>query len=300
MKNIRKNIRDLTQKEKQNYIKAVKKLKAKISPITGRSIYDEYVLWHSKATQRTDPSDPRGFRNPAHVGPAFLAWHRYYLLRFEKQLQKVVSDLTIPYWDWTQDTNDPFNSPLWAVGFLGGNGDPQDNYLVKTGPFAVDKWITINIDGTPKGGLQRQFALFNSNVPNQTDVNIAIGETPYDSSPWNIESSPSHRNRLEGFLAPDGSFSQLHNQGHAWIGGDMLNVNISPNDPVFFLHHCNVDRLWAIWQDKNPTQEYLPTGEGPSGHNLYDLMYPWDGIATKQKARPIEVLNYRKLGYTYV
>jgi tyrosinase len=299
MKNVRKNIRDLTSTEKQNYINAVKALKATISPITGRSIYDEYVIWHSNATSRTDPTDPNGFRNPAHVGPAFNPWHRYYLFRFEQQLQKKVPGVTIPYWDWTQDAADPFNSPLWSADFMGGNGDPLDNYLVKTGPFATGQWITINIDGTSKGGIQRQFGQFTPGLPTQADVNIALGETPYDNPPWNIESNPSHRNRLEGFLGTGESFIQLHNQGHAWIGGDMVNVNVSPNDPVFFIHHCNVDRLWAIWQDKNPKQGYLPTGEGPVGHNLYDFMYPWDGTATKLKARPADVLDYKKLDYTY-
>jgi len=79
----------------------------------------------------------------------------------------------------------------------------------------------------------------------------------------------------------------------------MKNVSISPNDPVFFLHHCNVDRIWGIWQEKNPSQGYLPNGDGPEGHNLHDLMYPWDGKTLKLKARPAEVLNYRKLGYIY-
>ena len=199
MKN-RKNIRDLTSTEKQNYINAVKGLKATISPITNRSIYDEYVIWHSNATNRVDPTDSIGFRNSAHVGPAFLPWHRYYLHRFELQLQKIVPDVTIPYWDWTQDAAAPFNSPLWLADFMGGNGDAQDNNLVKTGPFATGQWITLNIDGTPKGGLQRQFGQFTSALPTLVDVNTAIGETPYDNPPWNIESSPSHRNRLEGFL----------------------------------------------------------------------------------------------------
>ncbi|MBW4570195.1 MAG: tyrosinase family protein [Tolypothrix carrinoi HA7290-LM1] len=304
--NTRKNFRDLSRAEKQNYIKAVKAIKTRKSRFTGRSIYDEYVLWHSLATSRIDPSDLKGFRNAAHVGPAFLPWHRYYLHRFEQQLQRSVPGVTIPYWDWTQDASDPFNSPIWADDFMGGNGDPQDNNLVKTGPFSVDQWITINMDGNPKGGLQRQFGTFTSGLPTQNDVNTSIGETPYDSPPWDIDSNPSHRNRLEGFLAPsgpngpDGSFVvQLHNQAHAWIGGDMVNVNVSPNDPVFFLHHCNVDRLWAIWQEKNPSQGYLPTGDGPEGHNLYDLMYPWDGKTIKLKARPAQVLNCRKLGYIY-
>jgi tyrosinase len=35
----------------------------------------------------------------------------------------------------------------------------------------------------------------------------------------------------------------LHNQVHAWIGRGM-GLASSPNDPVFYLHHCNVDRIW--------------------------------------------------------
>ncbi len=112
LKNIRKNFRYLSSTEKQNYIEAVKAVKASISHATNRSIYDEYVLWHSLATGREDPTDPRHLRNAAHRGPVFLPWHRYYLYRFEQQLQKKVPGVTIPYWDWTQDADDPFNSPI--------------------------------------------------------------------------------------------------------------------------------------------------------------------------------------------
>lgn len=301
---IRKNVRDLTSTEKQNFIRAIKALKASISPTTGRSIYDEYVLWHSNATLREDPNDSSGSpgfrRNAAHAGPAFNPWHRYYLYRFERQLQSKVPGVTIPYWDWAQDTADPFSSPIWSADFLGGNGDPNDGDQVKTGPFALGQWTIIDQTGNKQsGGLKRRFGQIASGLPTQTDVNTAIRETPYDRADWNQLSSPSHRNRLEGFLGPTGSILQLHNQVHAWIGGDMISVTTSPNDPVFFLHHCNVDRLWAIWQANNPSQRYQPTSGGPSGHNLFDLMYPWDGRATRLRTRPAEVLNHRVLGYSY-
>lgn len=35
-------------------------------------------------------------------------------------------------------------------------------------------------------------------------------------------------------------------------------VSTSPNDPVFFLHHCNVDRIWATWQKQRPGAAYVP------------------------------------------
>ena len=46
----------------------------------------------------------------------------------------------------------------------------------------------------------------------------------------------------------------------------------SPNDPVFFLHHCNIDRLWALWQQAHPASAYQPAAGGPPGHNLNDVM----------------------------
>jgi hypothetical protein len=44
-----------------------------------------------------------------------------------------------------------------------------------------------------------------------------------------------------------------HNMIHAHLGGDMGIPTLSPNDPIFFLHHRNVDRLWVKWQKQNPT-----------------------------------------------
>jgi hypothetical protein len=53
-------------------------------------------------------------------------------------------------------------------------------------------------------------------------------------------------------------------------------------DPIFWLHHCNVDRIWAQWQDKNP-EGYPPAGTIIDsqwnmilGQNMDDLIYPWN------------------------
>ena len=75
--------------------------------------------------------------------------------------------------------------------------------------------------------------------------------TPYDAPPWDT-SSAGFRNRLE----------TLHNRVHVWVGGDML-PSTSPNDPVFFLHHCNVDRLWEAWLTQHG-RTYLPPQTAPA------------------------------------
>ena len=285
---VRKNIRDLTNTEKQNFITAIKAIKAEGS-------YDVLVKRHVVAAARPTPStvDPY-YRNAAHNGPAFHPWHRFFLHRLEILLQRKVPGVAIPYWDWTQDAADPRTSPVWASDFLGGDGDPNDGWLVKTGPLAVGQWTIVNENGQPAGGLRRQFGINWPTSPTQDEVNISLQETNYDSSSWDTSSSTSYRNRSEGWLGV-----QLHNKAHGWIGGSMLPMT-SPNDPVFFLHHCNVDRLWAKWQELYPNQGYEPVTGGPNGHNLNDQMHPWDAAsASALRVTPADVLNYKALGYIY-
>lgn len=74
----------------------------------------------------------------------------------------------------------------------------------------------------------------------------------------------------------------------------------SPNDPVFWLHHCNIDRLWAEWQRENPAAIYLPPSGTPNvvaGHGRDDPMPPWNNEASPPTPR--SVLDHHALGYTY-
>ena len=73
-------------------------------------------------------------------------------------------------------------------------------------------------------------------------------------------------------------------------------ANSSLNDPVFFLHHANSDRLWSAWLDRHGPQ-YLPETGGPIGHNIDDRMWPYDQIGLD--VTPRMMLNSRSLGYVY-
>lgn len=52
----------------------------------------------------------------------------------------------------------------------------------------------------------------------------------------------------------DSPFTGIHSVGHYQLGGAAGDVFVSPGDPAFWLHHANLDRVWAVWQ-------YLGTGE---------------------------------------
>ncbi len=275
--NIRKDHRDMSSEEKKTFIDAVLELKQGGNPRTGRN-YNSYVHWHHQAMRF------------AHQGPSFLPWHREFLRLFEADLQDVSNDpsLTLPYWNWVED-NLP-DSAFWNSDFMGGNGRSTDG-VVETGAFAHANGWVLPMDGPE---LKREFAVNTPSLPSQQDVDDCMALSNYDVAPWTRQSdvSDSFRCRLEGW-GPNPP--HLHNQVHVWVGGSMLEMT-SPNDPVFFLHHCNIDRIWAMWQDTDPNHGFSPTlpVTGRPSHSLNESLAIFANGSTNAS-----VLDYRSLSYIY-
>lgn len=282
------------------------------------SAYDQFVIWHYVAMNTLTPDDavlnPRD-RNAAHRGSIFLPWHRFMLRLFELHLQRVLEDDTVglPYWDWAMPDGTPpgqqVNSALWQETGIGGSGIP-----VKTGPFGFpddsDKrrfrvffaqdLQTDRLVFFPEGrGLWRQLGEPQQvrSLPMTTQVTQVLRtEDTYDEPDWDT-AARGFRNRLEGWpMDPDERPAGLHNRVHVWIGGDM-GPGTSPNDPVFYLNHCNVDRIWEAWM-VNHGRTYLPleTSPGaPEGHRLHDQIRSLITTATRSPADLLDVANL----YTY-
>ncbi len=291
MLRVRRNVNSLTAAEKSDLVQAIKALKA-----NGK--YDQYVREHDDimkvATVLPGESADPHYRNGAHRGPAFGPWHREFLRRFELDLAAAVPGVTLPYWDWSVDQvlANPLGAPVWADDLMGGAGLTSDTNMVSTGPFRYDPndpntWRVVTGDGEPGPGLRRTRGALGK-LPSRADVATVATVRPYDAFKWDGAIVNSFRNQLEGWRGPN-----LHNTVHVWVGGSM-SPGTSPNDPVFFLHHCNVDRLWWEWQRRYPADGYQPVSGGPPGHNLHDRMLPWDAATT-----PASVLDIHKLGYTY-
>ena len=246
------------------------------------STYDLFVLWHVVAM-----SFPMPPGNAAHSGPIFLPWHRMYLIRLEQQLQRVLgnNDFGLPYWDWAADGELPiveqWRAQLWTQEYLG-----ESRNRVRSGELddmRVRLWqnmrgVLWSINERP---IERAAGLDARSLPRQRDVGAALQETLYDQDPWS-QSAIGHRNRLEGW--PRGP--QLHNRIHVWIGGDM-GPGTSPNDPAFFLNHCNVDRIWEAWMARHGRIYQPGANEGPVGHQIDDLMVS----LLDQALRPQDVLD---------
>jgi tyrosinase len=277
----RKNQATLSDDEKTRFVAAVLALKA-----NGK--YDQYVREHRDSMQPAE--------HWAHRGPAFFPWHREFLRRFELDLQSVDSSVTLPYWDWSVDQAPP--SWPFTEEFLGRNGTSDERFPGKVvdGPFAFDgpnRW-TLNVVPAPPENtanyLRRELGTHAGSLPTPAAVTDALCKTPYDVAPWHETSPSGFRNRLEGWIPANGPW--LHNRVHEWVGGSMRPAT-SPNDPVFFLNHCFVDKLWVDWQVQHPGEGYLPSSGAHAGHNLNDLMKPWNNV------RPANVLDHHALGYRY-
>jgi hypothetical protein len=233
------------------------------------SRYDDFVWAHHQVMMQ-GPNDPFG-PNLAHRGPAFGPWHRELLKLYEQELQNAAADpnLTLPYWDWTKDQSAADLGFPFTTDFLGGNGAGNPNDKVTTGDFSQAAGWVLSCDEEGFGFLRRNFGGDGPGLPTPASVKAALSITPYDSSPWNINSASatSFRNTLEGWVGP----RQIHNAVHRWVDGSMQ-PGTSPNDPVFFFHHCNIDRLWAVWEQKNSgAAPYLPDNSTPAASGLTRL-----------------------------
>jgi len=254
----------------------------------GLAIYDAFVFWHHQSMMLMTPPG-QSDRNAAHSGPAFLPWHRYFLLTLEGFLQQAVEDteFRIPYWDWAADAElpNPATSPVWDMARLG--------------QFIGASWQVRLALNPATGRLQRinrplrRTLGATGRLPGRAQVRATIrDQAAYDITPFNSSSPSGVRNPVEGWIGP----ARIHNSVHVWIGGDMQ-LSSSPNDPIFFLHHCNVDRIWAAWQVRHPQSPYVPDMTAPAAlqfHRIDDALYS----VFEEQATPRQMFDYEGR-YTY-
>ena len=284
---IRKNAKFLSPTEKESFVRACVLLKADIvnsgAPAAQQySKWDEYVAIHRMIQNAFAPGAIAvNFGHGGNGAFSFLSWHRYFLFRLELDLQSKVPGVMMPYWDWT----DP--APIMTDTFLGPNGGAGS--VVQQGYFAVDRpGLGVNVTALPGwwpptlagwtlptafgpswvGGLRRNLSGAAS-LPTPTDLQQTLAKSTYSAFQLAAESGQG----ISSFPS-----QQMHNGMHVWIGGHMGNPAASPFDPIFYLHHCNIDRLWAMWQMDGHATDYPTTG-GNLHHHRDDIMYPWTGGA---------------------
>ncbi|KAI9095603.1 hypothetical protein DFS34DRAFT_184248 [Phlyctochytrium arcticum] len=205
--------RQLSEPQRQEYLNAVNCLRRS-------GTFARFAETHRAASNN----------NWAHASPIFLPWHRIFIGLFEHALRSSCQySAPLPYWDWSLDNSNALaQSPVLQA--VGGNGNPQSQSCVTTGPFADQNEATC---------IKRNFV---TNRGPEASGNMAWSWLEMQSD---LTTSTSYSTFV----------STLESGGHAAIhsfiggaGGHMSSLQTSALDPVFWLHHTNVDRWWAEWQ----------------------------------------------------
>jgi len=254
----------MTDDERTKYFNACVRLQR-------MGVWDHFSDIHLAGASHQEIGDPA---TAAHRGPAFLPWHRVQIRHFERALHAagLPREIGCPYWDWTIEGDKGTDwalkqSPLFTDAWFGPSGSGSTQ-VVKTGRFSL---------------AQGQFRLKNEGpallrclgcdgtLPTTSDIANILKITTYDRRPYSHDSRNSFRNALEGWEG-----FTAHNSVHVWIGGSMLEMS-SPNDPLFFMNHCHIDKIWADWQANGHagTAGYAPASGHVLGHNLADPMFPF-------------------------
>jgi len=193
----------------------------------------------------------------AHGGPGFLPWHRAYLLDFERELQAIDASVSLPYWRF-----DKAAPNLFSRAFI-GLPDSLNRVQFSAGHPLLG-WVAFGA-----AGIQRGRGVGPTTVP------ALFSEAQTLNTGGSLHASYSTFRNMQG--NPHGSAHMSHGSG--WI----TSPPTAPRDPVFFLLHCNVDRLWAKWQwaaklhDPADPRSFTPAAGFPPGHRLNDALWPWCG-----------------------
>lgn len=209
--------RQLSAQQKQSYSIAVRALKTKPKgPDSDPSQWnhDQFASTHAN------------YYAANHERPAFFPWHRAFLHYYERAL-----GVAVPYWDWGMDSNHPGAADLFDENedAFGGAGDAADSYCVKKGIAAG--W------NTHFGGCLKRCSSWGTLDPVEVYSHAINTATTLQQLQSAFE-------------------DHVHSAVHYQYGGRGCDAAFptsnSANDPIFFLHHAMVDKVWALWQARCP------------------------------------------------
>jgi len=262
MVRIRKNAEKLVNKERARFLSAMAILNGQ-----GRGRWTDLRDMHEADAYRQ-----------IHVNYSFLPWHRAYLLDLERELQSINPEVALPYWRFDEPA-----PKLIQPSFIGRGRSSGSVDFSSTNPLR--NWVASGQVAEVRRG---DGVGPNNVIPVRNEIqSLQISDGPNanfkDFCDWNYAGR-----------TPIGLEAGPHNGAHGYNGtGWITNPTTSQRDPLFYLLHVNVDRLWAKWQwlpdgtvgprsDPNSAVSYVSGGTLPNGHNRDDTLWPWDGIMRDQ------------------
>lgn len=199
---------------------------------------DDETSWIYQASVHGTESEPAlpSWNQCTHNTWFFISWHRIFLYYFEEIVRSVVGDLhgaqaaedwALPYWNYCRGGSFASLPEAFREETL-SDGSPNPLFVEERDPV-------VNAGGP----------LLDESTESKKALACPefIGKAEFGGLPEEVKQfgKKSSRGVLEG--TPHGTV-------HTGVGGEegwMSNVLIAARDPIFWLHHCNIDRLWTEW-----------------------------------------------------
>ena len=217
MVRIRKNANDLTAEERDRFLSA-------LVTLNQRGDFADFQNMHTSDTSRE-----------LHGRSCFLPWHRLYLLDLERKLQAIDPGVVLPYWRFDQPAPNVFTEDF--VGVPDASGLVQ---FSNTNPLV--NW-RLTVFGEGSGRVRREFQRKPDGTSFDPTTEGALIQND-EAGTLNLGTTASGTN----FMNFERMESDPHGAAHVSFRGQISDIGRAPADPLFFMLHCNVDRLWAKWQ----------------------------------------------------
>ena len=278
-----------------------------VTELMSRPIADPTSWRYQAAIHGYDPAqDP--FGKPADVLPSaadqkrfwkqcqhfswfFLPWHRMYVFYFEQMIRAAVAklggpaDWSLPYWNYS-DAKNPNARKLPSAFRTPKLPDGSPNAL----------FVSARDPGVLAGGKVPTTAVSLRCLKDKIFTGSGTGAAPGFGGPKTVF---SHVGSMVGGLemTPHGDIHMA--VGGALVGGWMTSFDTAALDPIFWLHHANIDRLWEVWLKRNPTFVNPPDQDWLNAKGAVFELHDAHGNRVSLKPRQVVDTTGAPLDYEY-
>lgn len=184
----------------------------------------------------------------------FLPWHRFYLYYFERTVRKRMNDpdFALPYWNYF------------------------DNYVASRQGIVLPPLVV-----GAQNSLQDPWR-----TPGLNDDKVVMEAQSADASQaFLFDDFTNFSNTLQG---------QPHGAMHCAVGSgcvmpDIGLVPIAGADPVFYMHHANIDRLWQCWMTRKAGGKPIDLAWAKANLGMPDAWYEQQYTFIDENGQPVNV-----------
>ncbi len=219
----------------------------------------------------------------------FLPWHRMYLYWFEQICRAAIQ---------TSDKVDSATKAGWALPYWNYDRGSPTNQL----PQAFRDPETPDGDPNPLfvPGRNPSMAAGGGMPASVTSATAALAKHNFTGGSGGPATSGGFGGPITGFNHGGGAIGELenvpHGAVHVTVGGQMGSFNTAGLDPIFWLHHCNIDRLWEVWDRQTSPGRSNPDTDNWTTDQTFHFRDTSGADVTQVSGG---VVNTRDLNYVY-